>query len=185
MRPRDRIVDPRGRRLLDVLPGWAAWRTCLYIGANTDRFQLYGMIEHMDVTVLEVWPDYARELRADPKHKVARVIVGDVRELDATGVSDFAPFDVVIWWHGPEHVGRVEAEDILWPGRRGVLEPYWEHALVVGCPWGRHDQGAVDGNPHQEHKWAPEPWFFKRLGFQTQTYGRKDHKGRITAWRTR
>lgn len=183
-----RIVDPAGRRLADAFP-WVLdlehCRRVLYVGANPRRFHLHGMLHaggDRELWVLEVWEPYAEALRSDERHPTAGVICGDVRDLlDILDVRRRAPFDLAVWWHGPEHVPMHEAARLL---RRGHFDAVCSGALVCATPWGRHEQEPVDGNPLQAHS---STWYardFERLGFHTLTRGRcGEPPNDLVAWR--
>ena len=73
-----------------------------------------------DITILEVWPKNVVDLKAAGFN----VIQGDVREY-----MPEHPYDVVFWWHGPEHVHKQE----LMPTIDKILS-YTNQALITGCP---------------------------------------------------
>jgi len=105
-----------------------------------------------------------------------KVVEGDVRQAD----DYFQPesFDLVIWWHGPEHVPleqlRVTFEKLKKIARR---------CIVVGCPWGHYSRRAFGGNPFEVHHCHLDTGFFEDMGFKTATVGRRNkHGSHITAW---
>ena len=172
------MIEERLALLRQHVPGlWdGAGRRLLYVGAAPGRFQCGPELARAgyEIVVLEVWPAYARW--CEEHLPVARVIEGDVRDpsLDER-------FDVAFWWHGPEHVERAEVEPAL-----RKLEQLAD-LVVVGCPWGRFEQEAVDGNPHQAHRCNLYPGDFRRWGYRVVTCGRRDarNQGYIIAWRQR
>ena len=67
-------------------------------------------------------------------------VQGDVRNItNVDGLDD--QYDIVLWWHGPEHVKKEEFADIL-----AQLKSKARLAVVVGCPHGQYRQGASYGN---------------------------------------
>lgn len=75
-------------------------------------------------------------------------------------------YDVVVWWHGPEHVKKDEFEKAL-----PKIMVRSRLAFIIGCPNGKYDQGKLYGNPHEKHKhhWLPNE--LERLGFNVYTFG--------------
>jgi len=69
-------------------------------------------------------------------------------------------------------------------GPQGSIHKWYTGAILLGCPWGRYEQGAVDGNVWQKHLSHLTPEFFQRLGYEVSTVGRPNTPdGAITAWR--
>jgi len=104
------------------------------------------------------------------------LLKGDVRKLDEYFVNKF---DVVMWWHGPEHLQKDELSDAL-------MKCYKTSNImsVVACPWGVYKQGVVAGNPYERHLSYLYPEFFHELGWNTDTIGTKDCEGsNLLAWK--
>lgn len=86
-------------------------------------------------------------------------------------------FDVVLHWHGPEHLER----DMFLHALPGLINRTGK-LLILGCPDGHEEQGEAYNNPYEKHLsfWTIED--FASLGFQTQQV--KDKKpGHITAFK--
>jgi hypothetical protein len=166
------------------LPQLPEYRTVLYVGANQRRFQLYGMIRDKEITVLEIHGPNALALAQNKRRPVARIIQGDVVSADWDAqVLAGAPYDLLLWWHGPEHVPEHTARALL--SCEGTLRRLWRWAILLGCPWGLSPQEAIDGNADQAHRWAISPEWFEEMGYQTICLGRPDRpRSHITAWRT-
>lgn len=79
-------------------------------------------------------------------------------------------YDIVFWWHGPEHVKAVNLPDIL-----KKIEGLANYLIVLGCPWGRYKLGPIHGNPYQEHKSRLYPENFP--GYETDCIGTVDVPG--------
>jgi hypothetical protein len=95
------------------------------------------------------------------------VVCGDVRQ-----VSDYyeeKQFDFAVWWHGPEHVLAEDLEEAI-----AELAMVTEKTIIVACPWGRYDQGALGGNPFELHVNALYPEFLEGMGFTTWVWGEPD-----------
>lgn len=153
----------------------------LYVGASkrsgrgsyTDEMLAAGHV----LTLLEAWPDNAQYYAHLPDTPFVLVQCGDVRKVDYYRWS--GPFDIAFWWHGPEHIGPNELEATLEQLERRCLE-----LIVLGCPWGRYEQGEVDGNPFERHLAYLYPQDFKRLGYSAATLGQRDVPGScIVAWK--
>lgn len=154
---------------------WERPGRLLYVGAAPGRFRCGRELAEVGhkIVLLEIWEPYAALYREDPV--IAEVIVGDVREV---ALDDY---DVVFWWHGPEHVerGKVGRTLARLEARAGLV--------VVGCPWGRYEQGVVDGNPYQVHRSALYLQDFRRWGYRVVGVGRRDMRGKgfVVAWKER
>lgn len=74
-------------------------------------------------------------------------------------------FDVVFWWHGPEHVPFE---------RLGValdnIEDCAESLVVLGCPHGLQKQDSVYGNKLEAHLWDVEPCDLEAVGYNVVPY---------------
>jgi hypothetical protein len=168
---------------LAALPELGTYNKVLYVGANTTRFQLYGLFAYESLYVLEVYDPYVKALRDSKKYPVARVLRGNILDLEASQeLRLLAPFGLIVWWHGPEHVEIGALEGLLGP--QGSIHKWYTGAILLGCPWGRYEQGAVDGNVWQKHVSHLNPEFFTERGYQVSTVGQRDTKdGAITVWR--
>ena len=103
---------------------------------------------------------------------VEEVIHSDIRRF-----SSNKEFDIVFWWHGPEHISSADLAKVV---RR--LEVHATKAVVLGCPWGRYEQTAKDGNPYEAHLSQYDHGDFERLGFEVEYLGNRDSRGsNITA----
>jgi len=74
--------------------------------------------------------------------------------LDIRNVDLLPPADLLMFWHGPEHIIKEEFLDIL-----PLLEAKYK-VLIFGMPLGEEPQGAAYGNPHESHvsAWSTEEW---------------------------
>jgi len=187
MQARARRNGVRGRKVLECLPKLNEYQTCLYVGANAKRFQLYGMFRREGLYVLEVWPEYCRQVRESRERPVAGVFEGDIRSaLEIPELMEHAPFDIVCWWHGPEHVPLNDLIDTI-AFDDAPIHKLWSRAIVLGCPWGVREQGAKDGNEHQAHVSTLYPGPLISLGYEVATVGKADGGGNslLIAFRTR
>lgn len=142
----------------------------LYVGANLKRFH-YGAEfaeANKKLTVLEIWPPYAKDLVND--WRVKHVVTGDVRRLDDIELPE-TQYDAAFWWHGPEHVYEQDVATAVAQLERRVKPG---GLVVLGCPWGKFDEPGIDGNTAQAHKSALYPELFAGLGYTVATAGLKD-----------
>ena len=134
----------------------------LYIGACVRHFtaarELHQAGHH--ITILEVWRPWLDKLmESDQAKYVDKAICGDIQNFSANG------YDYVLWLHGPEHVEKEVARQVL--ERLSTMA----ETIVIGCPDGWMANPARDGNPHAEHKSAWQVADFKRLGWQVARAG--------------
>lgn len=125
------------------------------------------------VDLLEVWPDNIKGLKGTPPFR--KFILGDARAIDECVNQRY---DLIFWWHGPEHIHEHE----IFPTVERMKRVCNRH-IIFGCPWGIYEQGAVYGNPYEEHMSHLHPEFYQKLGFITSTVSQPNHKmGNITSW---
>lgn len=166
-------MDRKERQLLTCVPDVLNYKSLLYIGASGRRQKTLGLFINRgyDYTILEIWHPNVEWLRKRFKN----VIEGDVRDIDDFNLG---VFDIVCWWHGPEHVKENEVVPIF-----DKLKNMTKEILIAACPWGIYEQDAVDGNLHEIHFSYLYPEFFEKLGWKTSTFGKRDVKGsNLLAW---
>ena len=164
---RDRVASV-GRLAPDL---WEC-RDVLYVGARTDRIDFGDELRKAGVaiSVLEIFGPNVEYLRT--LDWLEHVYEGDVRTFD-TGRQ----FDAAFWWHGPEHVKKKDL-----PLALSRLEAAARKLVVLGCPWGRHRQGKMQGNTHEKHAAHFDYETFEKLGYEVECLGQKNSKGsNITA----
>jgi len=165
----------RARQAFAAVPDLLDYETLLYIGASIARNEMlpYFLEKEYRITILEVWTENVLYYKQDPRFSI---IQADVRNV---GKFPLGQFDIVMWWHGPEHVEK----DVL-PNIFNELFKHTKKVLVLACPWGRYEQGTARGNPYEEHKSHLDEGFFRELGFSTSTLGRKNVRGsNLLAWK--
>lgn len=106
---------------------------------------------------------------------VDRVYVADICDWRFAG----GEYDIVLWWHGPEHVEKFRALSAIAQLWRGVSK-----ALILGCPQGYSPQGVVNGNPYERHRseWQPEE-FEQNFDMHTTVVDDGQLAPHITAWK--
>lgn len=145
---------------------WAGGvKDSVYIGAKPGRHHYLNLF--VDPIIVEPFPPNARGMRA-MGHQVTQ---RDVRWWPFT--DDFAAkrFRCIFWWHGPEHVEEREL-DIVLPKLEAQCD-----ILVLGCPWGRYEQGAVGGNRFEHHLSHLTRDFFESRGYTVDCVGIEDQRG--------
>ncbi|MFH0765960.1 MAG: hypothetical protein V2A61_06040, partial [Calditrichota bacterium] len=168
---------PRYEQLYRALPDIWNHKSILYVGAHEGRIQFGEPIrEHeLEIDVLEIWKPNVEHLRESVPW-FNQVIEGDIREI---GKSVSHKYDIVFWWHGPEHISKEELFLTL-----QQIEQFANHYVVLGCPWGTYDQGEEYGNPYEVHRNALYERDFQRYGYHTSTIGRRDVPGsNLLAWK--
>ena len=110
-----------------------------------------------EFTHLEIFESNAlRGQQQRPDHKI---IHGDVRKiLDL----DLGTFDLIVWWHGPEHIYEHELVQAL-QDIETLLTP--NGAVILGSPDGWQEQHDLDGNVHNDHLSGPDTAFYTSLGY--------------------
>lgn len=147
--------------LLDMAPDVFDHQTYLYIGARDDTFNLSEQLRQKSVSVLEVYDDYIVRLR---ESDWLDVIKGDIRLWETD-----RQWDVVIWWHGPEHIPEQDL-DVLIP----KIETFATKIAVMAGPWGHTTVRTNHKNPYEFHFSVLTPERFAKHGYTVRTVGQKD-----------
>jgi SAM-dependent methyltransferase len=148
-----------------LVPDLFKHKTVLNIGARTNRFDYGQQFREAgyNITILEPFAQNVEYLRT--LSWIQEVVQGDVRDLKHFK-NKGQKFDVVFWWHGPEHV----IEDDL----RGVLpelDKICNNLIVLGCPWGHYPQGHIHNNPWEEHVGHYSHHVFEEFGYDVECLG--------------
>lgn len=164
--------ENRTESLNRLIPDLYNYNSVLYIGARSDRFD-YGKdfrAYNYEITVLEAFDKNVNYLKNIDWIK--EVIHGDVTDIDVG-----EKYDIVFWWHGPEHIKENQLNDTI-----TKLERYANVAVVLGCPWGLFPQKALHNNPFEIHVSHNDYQIFEDLGYNVECLGTKNKKGsNITA----
>lgn len=129
----------------------------------------------IDWHILEVYqPNVDNFLAHAPAADHHRIICGNLLDLDRLYQRRF---DIILHWHGPEHLHR---EDFL--ACLPLLIKHSSRLTILGCPDGEEEQGQAYGNPYEEHLsfWREED--FRDLGFSVERV-RDKAPGHLTAYR--
>jgi hypothetical protein len=158
------------------------YKSVLYVGANQKRQHFLKNFEQSNykrIVILEAFSEnykFFKNLLESKRPDLYQVLWGKVQEIEKFSLK---PFDVIFFWHGPEHLPTEQIEPTL-----KKLESISNHLVVLGMPFGKYIQGAEYGNPFEEHLSYIYPPFLQKLGYQTETLGKQDVNGsNITAWK--
>lgn len=144
----------------------------LYIGVTKTNFQFQEQLNKLkyEITLLEAHPPNL-ELYLD-KYVC---ICADITEFEDLVLQ----WDVIMWWHGPEHISKEELAPTL-----EKLELMAKKLVILGCPWGIYLQGISNNNKYQIHKNHIYPKDLLKLGYSVETIGNKDKPGsNLLAWK--
>ncbi len=158
------------------------YQSVLYVGANQKRQHFLKNFEESNykrIVILEAFKENFKFLKSKFETKQPdsyQVLWGKVQEIEKLLLK---PFDVIFFWHGPEHLPEEQIESTL-----KKLESISNYLIVLGMPFGKYVQGPEYGNPFELHRSYIYPSFLQKLGYLTETLGNKDEKGsNITAWK--
>jgi len=170
------------KRQIKTIPGVFSYETMLYIGANTKRIELVDLFyaREYKIDVLEAWETNFKALAIwNKKWKIFdNIYLEDVRLMDEH-IHHRSNWDIIIFWHGPEHLPRLDVVPAI-----EMLERYANHLVILGCPRGEYKQPAVGGNPFECHESYLYEKDFQDLGYLTSTVRpQKPHGSNIMAWK--
>ena len=176
----------RLRQIKQYIPDLFTHKSVLYVGANMERMQFVPEFHAAGfaIDVVEIHKPNTDELIKFNERMIAagdvwfrNIINTDVRNI--WKLDELLSYDVVFWWHGPEHVPIFDFEKTML-----MLEKFAMRLIVTGCPWGTYHQTAVRGNPHERHVSHLTVREFINIGYATNTIGRKNVRGsNLLAWK--
>jgi len=163
-----------------AIPKVYDYDTLLYIGASPNRFELIDKFFYAgyEIDVLEIFEPNVKALEVmNRRWKIFKnIMLGDVREVEQILKHQY---DVIVFWHGPEHLGLLDFKPTL-----RKLEDFALRLLICGCPWGDYPQGPVKGNEHEKHLSSLFPEDFQKLGYKTSTLRNRPGRGsNLLAWK--
>ena len=158
------------------------YQSVLYVGANQKRqhfLNFFGESNYKRIVILEAFKgnyEFLKKKFETKQPDLYEVIWGKVEKIDKLS---FEPFDVIFFWHGPEHLPQQQIEPTL-----KKLESISNHLVILGMPFGKYVQGSEYGNPFEVHLFDIYPSFLQKVDYKTETLGNQDEKGsNITAWK--
>lgn len=155
------------------------YKSVLYVGANKRRQYFLDWFEKANydkIVVLEAFKENVDCLKANSKGwtPALDIIHGDIRDAEFTRDR----FDVVMFWHGPEHLSQKEITPVL-----QRLESM-ANVVILGCPYGVYLQGAEYNNPYEEHLSHLYPHVLEKMGYTVDTIGEAgQNTANILAWK--
>lgn len=151
----------------------------LYVGGSPGKIQLVNkLIDNYTIDLLEVhFPNF---IAISKEGVFDRCVWGDVRDIDRLSIWQPKKYDITIWWHGPEHVRNYEMVMTL-----KKLEHITESLILLGCPYGKYEQGEIKGNIYERHFQALYPDEFVALGYEVSHIGEPDSgpESCLIAWK--
>jgi len=102
--------------------------------------------------------------------------VDEIIHKDVRNFKSIKKYDVIFWWHGPEHIEKSEIKKTL-----KNLEKITRKIIVLGCPLGNVMQQGSYGNKFEKHLSFFEVGYFENLGYKTYYIGRRNTLSNITA----
>lgn len=170
----------REEQLLRCVPDVIDPGTVLYVGGKPERLQMINVFASRGATidVMEAWrPNVDALVAWNVEKKIFRTIIrGNIRRIGDIPVSKY---DVVMFWHGPEHVAREDLPFVLLN-----MEAIATRLVILASPWGRYFQDSINGNPFEKHVSHLYPIDFEAFGYRVDAIGAKDKKGsNLLAWK--
>lgn len=131
-------------------------------------FQRNGFMRFEILEIFQRNVNWLRTQRAWP----CPIHSGDIRHIGDIKSLQGKEFDVVTFWHGPEHISQEEFEDVLVRCKEHLKAKFF----IAGAPWGKWEQGNIFDNPHEVHvrHWYPEEW--EAMGFDVWTFNDPEKK---------
>jgi len=171
---RDPVGMDRRRSLLRLVPDlfMGTYKSVLYVGAtgNSTAFLPEFRRAEYNITIIEAFLQNYHSLIKEHKGLFDFINQGLIEDFNPPGGRRY---DVIFWWHGPEHV-----EEERLPGILRRIEGFGNRLVILGCPWGRYRLGAKDGNPYEVHRAYYYPEMFIGLGYdRVECLGEADVPG--------
>lgn len=169
-------LDGQEKSVLDNVPGIenGHGKTMLYVGANRYRAYLFNMFRGFgyEIDILEIFHENVEIIKKSGRWDFNEIIEGDIRKI-----KQLKDYDVICWWHGPEHVEKEEFLNLV-----EVFDKKFDIIIVGGPLNDTIGQGPEYGNVHETHLWVIQLEDLVNVGFDTVVVKRKntDH---VTAWK--
>jgi len=174
MKTEHEIETERNDQLIRCIPDVLNYKTVLYIGIN--RFRSMFIKDFADakymIDVIEIFKSNTEYWKK--KDICNYIICADIRTVKIE-----KNYDLIVWYHGPEHVARDEAIKTF-----EKLEDHANKMLILGCPHGAYPQGPEYGNENERHlsEWSGPD--LMHYGFSVDIIGNHNEKGsNLLAWK--
>jgi len=134
------------------------WRQ-IFQGFQDNAFTSFEILEVFDENV-----EWLRNQRIWP----CAIHHGDIRHIGTDKISTLRGkhYDVVTFWHGPEHIDRREFSRVL----NACKQHLNAKVFIAGAPWGKWEQQEIKGNPYERHVTHWYPWEWEAMGFDVWTF---------------
>lgn len=146
----------------------------LYVGGHLRygrNLQMSGYFRKAgyEIDVIEIFPANVEQLGS--LKWIHRVIEGDIRYFDPMDT-----YDLVVFWHGPEHLKKDEVSKLVTKMKR------YAKAIIFATPNGIYEQGEEYGNPAEVHASAFYLEDFVKMDMVASAIGEPDQQnGNIIA----
>jgi hypothetical protein len=118
---------------------------------------IQGLNINPNITHLEIFERNCQVGRSKyPNHSF---INGDVRNIKELTNEKF---DLIFWWHGPEHVYENELVKTITDIETKLNN---NGVIILGSPDGWQEQHNDDGNIHNDHYSGPDTAFYESIGY--------------------
>jgi len=138
-------------------------KTVLYVGIRPNRADHLSLFNGKQIYALEIWERNIRIMIENNCWPVCKYFSGDIVNWNTD-----MKFDLVFWWHGPEHVEKNKLNEAV-----ANCEKLATQMVVMGCPWGDYLSHEFSKNPHERHVSELEPEFFDQLGYYVEAQGKR------------
>ena len=191
--------DRRATQLLSATPDVFDYKSVLYIGAKVKKRWPKGMLfidrfvnSGYEIDFLEPWlPNVNGLLHLNKFGKKFKeeviinpglfrtVVQGSAQRIKEIDYFKNKKYDVVFWWHGPEHIkGKHVLSTIK------TLEWMTKKVIVLASPYGFTKQIAVGGNPFEVHQSGITPGLYARIGYKWNTWGEeRSRHSNLLGWK--
>ena len=154
------------------IPVFFDCKTVLYIGPGIN-FQNRAYLKEcgFEVTLLDIWSEYVNKWKEEGYEAIlADIVIWEAKRK----------WDIVMWWHGPEHVSEQNL-----PKTFKKLEMWANKLVILSVPWGYLPLGRIHDNPHYKHKCHLKENFFLALGYSVEVYGSETNTraSNLVAWK--
>ena len=145
----------------------------LYVGANCMRAFFLDILNSIGyvIDIIEIFEGNAKCI--EEQYKFRNLIVGDI--ADEENIKE--NYDVIFWYHGPEHVDKDKFKKI------DELLKNKTKLIILGCPENDILQGEVYGNVFEKHVWSISQQDLIDLKYSTAKCKRNGTTDNIIGWK--
>lgn len=160
------VLSSRREQLEKNISSIWKYKSILYIGAtvNSMAFGEDFRKNNYKIDVLKIFKPNVESLRKI--NWLNKVIEWDVRKVYKIINKKY---DVVFWWHGPEHIPKKDSNKTL-----KKLKNKTRYLFVCECPWGKTSRNELYNNPWEKHVASLDRKDFEKEGFIVNRIGKKN-----------